>query len=280
MHTSKSLSMAESVYIIIVTHDSSDVLSTCLARLDRQTFPITSIIVVDSGSADTHYLQDLEQRENLKLVLIDNVGFAKANNFGFREIPDQEGVVLVINPDTFLPDDYISQAIEILTENSSAAIVSGKLLGFDNKLGKPTGKIDSTGIFRKWYGRWYDRGIGEDDSDKYCLVEKITAVCGALMVCRLAAFYRYNGEIFDADFFLYKEDIELSIRLRRDGWQLIYDPRLIAYHCRGWQKKRTKIPFALRAMAAKNEVMLYKKHPSPYILWAFLKYILVVVFKV
>ena len=270
--------MTESVYIVIVTHDSSDVLSTCLDHLARQTYSITSTIVVDSGSTDSLYLHDLEQTENLKLIFTDNIGFAKANNLGCREIADQEGVVLFLNPDTFLPEDYIRQAVEILAENSEAAIVSGKLLGFNSELGKATGKVDSTGIFRKWYGRWYDRGIGEDDSDKYCLVENVPAVCGALMVCRLAAFCRYNGEIFDGDFFLYKEDIELSLRLRRDGWQLIYDPRLIAYHCRGWQKKRAKIPFALRAMAVKNEIMLYKKHPSPYIIWAFLKYVLVVVF--
>lgn len=272
--------MAESVYIIIVTHDSSDVLLTCLDHLDRQTFPVTSIIVVDSGSIDSHYLQALEQRENFKLILTDNVGFARANNLGFREIPDQEGVVLFINPDTFLPEDYISQAVGILAENKDAAIVSGKLLGFNCELGKTTDKIDSTGIFRKWYGRWYDRGKGEDDSHSYNLTEKIPAVCGALMVCRLAALSAYDGEVFDGDFFLYKEDIELSLRLRRDDWQLIYDPRLVAYHCRGWQEKRTEIPFALRIMAAKNEVLLYKKHPSPYMIWAFLKYFLVVFFRV
>jgi len=272
--------MVESVYIVIVTHDSSDVLSTCLAHLDRQTFPIASIIVVDSGSTDTHYLYDLQQNEKIKLIYSDNIGFAKANNLGCREIADQEGVVLFLNPDTFLPDDYICQAVEILTTNSEAAIVSGKLLGFNSELGKVTGKIDSTGIFRKWYGRWYDRGKGDDDIDNYDMVENVPAVCGALMVCRLAAFSRYDGEIFDGDFFLYKEDIELSLRLRSEGWQLIYDPRLVAYHCRGWQQKRTKIPFALRIMAAKNEVMLYTKHPSPYILWAFLKYILVALFRV
>jgi GT2 family glycosyltransferase len=77
-------------------------------------------------------------------------------------------------------------------------------------------------------------------------------------------------EVFDSDFFLYKEDIELSLRLRKLGWSLLYDPRLTAYHCRGWNS-RNNMSRALRIVAAESEVLLYKKHPSPFIVWAFLK---------
>ena len=272
--------MADLIHIIIVTHNSSDVLPICLAHLAGQSVSITSVIIVDSGSNDTQYLDAFAQKEGIKLILSDNIGFARANNLGFREIADQDGIVVFLNPDTFLPEDYISQATELLNENVDAAIVSGKLLGYNAGEGKETGKIDSTGIFRKWYGRWYDRGQNEDDSDRYSLIQQVPAVCGALMACRLKALHKYNGAVFVCDFFLYKEDIELSLRLRRDGWKLIYDPRLVAYHCRGWQNKRGRVPFALRLMAAKNEVLLYRKHPSPYILWAFLKYLLVGIFRV
>ena len=268
------------IHIIIVTHNSSDVLPRCLTHLAGQSVSITSITIVDSGSTDTHYLDDFAKKEGIKLILSDNIGFARANNLGYSEITDRDGVVVFLNPDTFLPENFLSQAVEVLSENLNAAIVSGKLLGFNPGQGEKTGKIDSTGIFRKWYGRWYDRGKGEDDSNRYSLIQQVPAVCGALMACRMESLHRYNGEVFDSDFFLYKEDIELSLRLRRDGWKLIYDPRLVACHCRGWQNKRGRVPFALRFMAAKNEVMLYQKHPSPYILWAFLKYLLVGIFRV
>ncbi len=274
------VTMDVSIHIIIVTHNSSEVLPCCLDHLARQNIPLTSIIVVDSGSSDTAYLVALNQEENFKLVLAGNVGFAKANNIGFKEIDDQSGVVVFLNPDTFLPESFLSQASEVLNENSEAAIVSGKLLGFNIEEKRKSGRIDSTGIFRKWYGRWYDRGKGEDDSRKYNRIDNVPAVCGALMVCRMEALQRYNGEVFDADFFLYKEDIELCLRLRRDGWKLIYDPGLVAYHCRGWKDKRKKIALPLRIMAAENEVLLYRKHPSPYMIWALLKYFLISVFRV
>jgi len=272
--------MDASIHIVIVTHNSSEVISCCLERLYKQNVHLTSIVIVDNGSSDILYLKNLDCRAEVKLILTENVGFARANNLGLKEIGDQSGVVLFLNPDTFLPENYILQALEVLGENRDAAIISGKLLGFDIQENKNTGKIDSTGIYRKWYGRWYDRGKGEADSERYDHTERIPAVCGALMVCRVEAFERYEGEVFDSDFFLYKEDIELSLRLRRDGWELVYDPRLVAYHCRGWDKKRRAIPFALRIMAAKNEVLLYRKHPSPYMVWAVLKYLSVLIFRV
>ncbi len=267
--------MTTPVHIIIVTHNSEDVLPICLSHIDQQTYPVSSIIIVDSGSESTAYLDTLQPSKIIRIIKTENRGFSSGNNLGFREIDSRSGVVIFLNPDAFLSTDYIRNAISLLDTNSLAAIVSGKLLGYDAQKNRATGKIDSTGIFRKWYGRWYDRGIGEEDCHRYDCSDTPLAVCGALMFCRMEALQKYDGQVFDEEFFLYKEDIELSLRLRRDGWQLLYDPDLIAYHCRGWKPKRKNIPFETRLIAAKNEVLLYQKHPSPYILWAILKLLLV-----
>jgi GT2 family glycosyltransferase len=95
------------------------------------------------------------------------------------------------------------------------------------------------------------------------------------MCCRLRALHQFKGNVFDPDFFLYKEDIELCLRLRASGWTLVYDPRLIAHHCRGWAGNRQKMSYELRLMAARNEVLLYRKHPGPAMAWALLKLFLV-----
>lgn len=226
------------------------------------------------------YLDKLQEPCITKVIKTENVGYAKANNIGFKEIdPLQGGIVVFMNPDTFLPADYLERTIAVVEQNPDAAIVSGTLLGFDLKLNTPTGKIDSTGIFRRWYGRWYDRGQGEEEPGKYSRMEMVPAICGALMCCRLEALLSFEGAVFDPDFFLYKEDIELSIRLRNGGWNLLYDPSLVAYHCRGWNKMRGATPYFLRLMSAKNEMLLYKKHPSPYMFWALVKFLLVRLFR-
>jgi N-acetylglucosaminyl-diphospho-decaprenol L-rhamnosyltransferase len=259
------------IHVIVVTHNSSGELPTCLAHLDRQSIPVDSLTVVDSGSSERSYLEQLPRRSRTELILAENIGYGRGNNLGYQAIAPAGGMVVFLNPDTFLPPDYLAQALAVMQENPTAAVISGKLLGFDPATMAPTGTIDSTGIFRSWYGRWYDRGQGEPDRGQYQLNEPVPAVCGALFCCRAKALEQLPGQIFDPDFFLYKEDIELSLRLRAAGWQVIYAPRLVAYHCRGWKKQRREIPYHLRLTAAENELLLYQKHPSPYICWAWLK---------
>lgn len=268
------------VHVIIVTHNSSGPLPVCLDHLNRQTYPVSEVIIVDSGSHTDDYLDMVDCIWPLQIVKSSNIGFGRANNLGFSKMTAKDGVVVFLNPDTFLPEDFLTGAMKRLAENQTAAIISGKLLGFDINQMQATGKIDSAGIFRRWYGRWYDRGHGQDDEGQYEKESQLAAICGALMVCRIDAFKEDSGKPFDPEFFLYKEDIELSLRLRKRGWKLLYFPELLAYHCRGWNQKRQAMPWDLRIMAAKNEVLLYKKHPSIYMLWALVKMFLVKTFRV
>ncbi len=261
--------MSFSVHVIIVTHNSADVLHTCLKFLENQTCPANNIVLVDSGSNSREYLEPARKTKGVKVIEVDNIGYSCANNIGYNALEDKDGLIIFMNPDTFLPSEYIACALKRIKENSNAGIVSGKLLGYDQLKGVATGSLDSTGIYRKWYGRWYDRGQGETDHGQYDQECVAPAVCGALMCCNGKALQTLE-EVFDSDFFLYKEDIELSLRLRKMGWSLLYDPRLTAYHCRGWNSRKN-MPRSLRIIAAESEVLLYKKHPSPYILWAFLK---------
>jgi GT2 family glycosyltransferase len=267
--------MTTPLSVIIVTHDSATVLPACLTALDRQTRRPDRVVVVDSGSADRGYLAPLREKAGVTLLETDNIGFSRANNLGMTVVPPQSGTVVFMNPDTYPHPDAFARAMAILDERPDVAVVGGKLLGYDPVSRQPTGKLDSTGIFRRWYGRWVDRGQGRDDRGQYDTPSIVPAVCGALLCCRLQALHSLGPKTFDEEFFLYKEDIELCLRLREHGWKLWYNPGIMAYHCRGWQTERQHVPDSLRRMAAANEVRLYRKHPSPYILWAMLKYLLV-----
>ncbi len=266
------------VTAIIVTHNSREFIGKCLRQLQSQTLSVEEIIIVDNGSDNPDYLKAFANDQNIRVIIRGNLGFSKANNLGFSQRQLSSDFVVFLNPDTFLSSDFVEKAIPIMNRNSHIGILGGKLLGFDNINDRETGKIDSTGVFRKFYGRWFDRGQNENDSGQYLIEEEVPALCGALLFCRIEALKCLNGNIFDPDFFLYKEDIELSLRLRKYGWKLLYAPQLNAYHCRGW-RSRSKISYQLKKTAAESEILLYKKHPSPYIIWAFLKYCLVVLFR-
>jgi GT2 family glycosyltransferase len=186
-------------------------------------------------------------------------------------LDSQAKYVLFLNPDAFLTPDFLEKAAAQMETRSDCGILTGPLFGYDFARALPTGRYDSTGIFSTWYGRWYDRGQGEAISkDRYSQVEDVPAICGALMFCRKEALESaaLEGEVWDSSFFMYKEDIDLSLRVRSQGWRLLYHPDLIAYHGRGWQTDRGKMSRAARLGSAKNEIKLYWKAR----LWAHLPY--------
>lgn len=269
--------MNPAIYIVLVTHNSELELLICLDFLNKQKRKPDSVHIVDSGSQSTQYLENLITHFPITITKTTNVGFAAANNVGLKELePGSDDLILFINPDTFLPEDFLLNLPQYFSEDEDVGAVGPKLLGFDPQKNRPTGVLDSTGVFRRWYGRWVDRGYGEKETDRYSKEQTMPALCGALFCCRAAALTSLKSPGFDEDFFLYKEDIELSLRLRKKGWKLLYVPDLFAYHCRGWnQAKRNEINYRLKLMSAENEILLYKKHPSFYILWAVLKYFLV-----
>ncbi len=272
--------MVQKVGAIIVTHNSKGVIRKCLDFIQAQTHPVEELIIVDSGSYDTGYLDSLQTTVSTHVIKTSNIGFAKGNNLGVERLDQQLDIILFLNPDTFLAPTFIKQVVEKFQNNENISVLSGKLLGFDIHTNNPNGRIDSAGIYRKWYGRWYDRGHGELDDGRYNKQMLVPALCGALLCIRTRVLHQLDGPLFDADFFMYKEDIELSIRIRKKGIGLLYCPELIAYHCRGWNRSRKDIDQKLKKHASKNEIILYTKHPSPYMIWALLKYFVVSVLRI
>lgn len=266
--------MTSPLSIIIVTHDSEQVIERCLKAIAEQTIRPAQIILIDSGSEDTGYLKRFESG-TVSLYCRDNIGFAAANNFGFAQIKGTPEYVLFMNPDTFLLPNSIESALRVHGRYNDIGALSGKLRGFDLGSNTAGGLLDSTGVFRTWYGRWYDRGQGKADDGLFEKEELVPAICGAFMFCRIQAVADELPEIFDESFFMYKEDIDLCLRLRKKGWKVLYAPEIELFHARGWAKNRRFVDPEMKLLAAKNEIRLTLKHRSVYIIWAVAKYLAV-----
>lgn len=272
--------MSKRVAAIIVTHNSQKVLEHCVKALLSQRTALHRTVIVDCGSSNRDYLEKVSSHHRVEVVLKDNVGFSKANNIGVAYLQEDFDYLIFINPDLFLPEDFVTVMQSCFDRLGNRVVLGGKLKGYDIEGETPTGLLDSTGIFRKWYGRWYDRGQGEADSDQYERQEKVKALCGALLCMPIEVIRQLSYRVFNEDFFLYKEDIELGLRLNKSGINTIYEPTLEAYHCRGWNTSRSDVDFRLKLLAAESELKLYRYHPSVYMIFAVLKYLLVKVFKV
>ena len=267
-----------SVSVVIVTHNSSVFMSRLIYSLECQTKMPDLVVIVDSGSTSTEYLDRLRTSAlTCSIILKSNIGFAAGSNEGWRISRDHD-FVLFLNPDAFLTPDYLEQSIQFMEDEAqqNVGMLTGTLLGYNISQDCPTGFVDSTGIMQTWYGRSYDRDQGAPTSvlKKYGgKPNAVPAICGAAMLARQAALSSVSvgGNIFQSDYFMYKEDIDLSWRVARAGWTLIHHPDLAVYHCRGW-KSRTAMPKALRLLSAKNEIKMFYKHRSPYIFFGLIKY--------
>jgi GT2 family glycosyltransferase len=238
------------VSVNIVTFNSATDIERCLDSLKLQTFTDFRIRILDNSSAD----DTLDRIRGVNGDVIRspmNTGFAKAHNKlidGF----DSE-YVLVLNPDTVLRPDFIEKLVSALDARPDAGSASGKLLRMDNKT------IDSAGIVMLRSQRHLDRGADEPNAGQFDQPEEIFGPSGAAGMYRRSALLQcaIDGQVFDEDFFAYREDADLAWRLRLQGWTSIYVPSAVAQHRRRvTPERRSQLPRVINLHSVKNRFLL------------------------
>jgi GT2 family glycosyltransferase len=253
------------VSITIVTYNSGRFIKRCLESILDQTYSFKEIIVVDNASTDgtTDILEPFEDRCRI-IYNEDNIGFAAAQNQAMSM--SDSGWVLTLNPDVLLLPDFITALVHAGNLDPRIGTVCGKLLtmsaGFDFPE-KPV--VDSTGIFFTPTLRHLDRGSLEYDNGHYRQYEYVFGATAA------AALYRremiddisLDGEFFDSDFFVYREDADVSWRSQLLGWKCLYAPYARGYHVRkALPGNRRALPPEINMHSVKNRFLLRIKNIS------------------
>jgi N-acetylglucosaminyl-diphospho-decaprenol L-rhamnosyltransferase len=268
--------------VVIVAHNNGATVVQTVDSVLAQQSPAARVMLIDCGSQDTSWLKRFEGAPTVQTIAAENVGYAGGNNLGWRELAIQDdGFVLFLNPDVLLPPDMLSKLRTLMTERRAqkCAMISPRLHGYDFVAARPTDRVDSTGIFPQWWGGWRDRR--ESSPPESDTLEQVPALCGACLWARVGALRAaalHEGEVFDPRYFAYKEDIELSLRLRRAGWTLGTWHGAVAWHGRGWSSERRLMPRALRVLSARNEVRLHATYvparlPYSILKWAYAKWL-------
>jgi GT2 family glycosyltransferase len=228
--------MDQSLTIQIVGWNSAAVLPAALNRL--KLCPKEIIIrYIDNNSADGSVETVKGILPDAHIIELDrNAGFAAAHNIGFKHCTTR--LVMLHNPDLVLDLGSLPK-LTAAFEEARVGAVQGKILKGKNNQGKDI--IDSTGVVMTLPLSGADRGEGEIDAGQYNQSSDVAAVTGAGGCYRMAALHNIrdiNGQIFDEDFFAYKEDVDLGWRLRHAGWVCKYIPVLQGIHPRGFGRKR------------------------------------------
>jgi hypothetical protein len=211
------------VSVIVVNYNGLNLLEDCFRSITHQSYINYEIILVDNGSKDNSISFMKEHYSNVQIVpLSSNIGFAAGTNAGIKEAKGE--YLLTLNNDTCVFSDFIEKLIQPMMREHAVGMCASKMIS-------PDKKINSTGICISRSGAAWDRGGFEQDTGQYDHEEEVFGPCAG------AALYRKTmlDEIglFDEDFFLFMEDVDLAFRARLAGWKCMYVPTARVVHIHG-----------------------------------------------
>lgn len=198
--------------VVIPSFNQSRLLAECLTSVETD-FSGSGlrgqIVVVDNASWDDSAALVAEQFSGVTLLENDiNLGFSTACNQGGKVY--QSRYVLLLNNDAILMPGSLRAMVEFADSKLTLGALTGRLLG-------PNGRERYPARF-PWQ-RWFP------PTPK---IHELSWVPGTCLLLRRKALDHVGW--LDEDFFLYNEDLDLSLRLKKAGWQLYYHPAVVATH--------------------------------------------------
>jgi len=182
------------------------------------------IILVDNGSRKDESIHVKEKFPSVNAVRSEkNLGFAGGNNLGIKQ--SSGDYLFLINNDTLLFDDSILKLVDFIDKNSQAAAASPKIyFPGEPKVIQYAGFTPMSRITL----RNRSIGRGEMDNDSYDSESQTFATHGAAMIVRREVVERigYMPEIY----FLYYEEIDWCMNMKRHGYELWYVPSSSIVH--------------------------------------------------
>ncbi len=259
------------VSIIIVSFNTRDVLRECLQSVAQESVGLrTEVLLVDNHSSDGS--PEMVEREFPHVTLIRsdiNLGFGAANNVALAKARGRYFVLL--NSDAFFAPGALRRAIEHMDQTPQCGIGGARLVGRDgapqpsarmfHSLAKDmlvlTGLSDrypKSRIFGSLDRTWADS----------LQAASVDWVPGAFSILRPEAIAKVG--VFDPQFFLYYEEVDLCYRMIQAGYTVWYWPDVVVIHLGGESSRQLKtLAFASKAAQVvlwrmRSTLLYYRKH--------------------
>jgi len=232
------------VAAVILNYNLTDYTIACVRSLQKAAYPALDILVVDNASTDQAPRRFAAELNGVPVRSTGvNLGYTGGVNTGVRwAMESQPDYILVLNPDTEVRSDFLDHLVRGMEAHPEAAVACGTIYASHEQ-------------DRVWYagGRmipWRGLAIHERKGDTLPPAElgqprPVTFVTGCM------AFYRASTlpdiGLQDDRFFLYLDDIEMSARIARKGYKLLYVPKaVIHHHVKGEEDNPFKLYYSVR----------------------------------
>ena len=232
--------------IVIVNYKTPDLLIQCLESI-LETVPtslVFEVIVVDNNSNDNS-----ERTIKLKFPDVtwiqkeENDGFGRANNIGIKQA---RGIyILLLNTDIVLLPGTVENCLNVIQNDPSIGALGCQLLNADGTVQKSTytGIGNASDILK-------DNLVLDRLFKLATKKREIRAVMGSFMLMQKATLEKVG--LFDPDFFMYSEEIDLCRRMGNNNFKIIYHAEVSAMHKQGgsstgedWSTKQKLLSSAL-----------------------------------
>lgn len=248
------------VSIIIVNWNGRKYLGNCLKSLSKVLYKNIEIIFVDNASSDDSVDFVKRNLPSCKIIVnTKNLGFAEGQEIAFSKAKGDS--ILLLNTDTIIEDNLISELVSALYSKSTIGAVQPKILLYPQK-----DLIDSVGAFFLSNGDLYH--FGREKNHRMPIYNKPMEIFSAKGACILfrKEVLKKTG-LFDKDYFAYFEETDLCMRILLAGYKIMYIPSAVVYHIGGGSSKQMASSFVL-FHSYKNGIATYIKNLS---LWYLIK---------
>lgn len=267
------------VFISLITFNDDKSTRECLdslEKLNKKNFEL-AVVVIDNASKEKFEAAKEYKNFDLKILTSsENLGFSGGQNLGIKYALDSDAdFVLVLNNDVVVDENLIIELLNAFDE--SIGIVSPKIYfasGFEyhkdrykeNERSKvfwyAGGEIDWKNIIGK------HRGVDEVDKGQYEVKQETEVGTGCCMLVKRKVLESVG--IFDEKFFLYYEDADLSVRVRKKGFKILYVPKAVLWHknaaatglgssLQDYYITRNRLVFGFRYASARVKLALFKE---------------------
>jgi GT2 family glycosyltransferase len=254
--------------VIVVSTNQAHWLRRCLPTVTERAGGLAlDLVVVDNGGDGA---ADLVEREfpAARAIRCENRGFAHANNVALRTCAARH--VLLLNPDTELLDGTLAGLVAELDRRPDVGVIGVRQVAADGSVypsmrGFPTvGRVlgDALGLERL-PGRPPWLGEREVRLERYGAEFDGDWTIGSFMLVRGDALAGVG--LLDERFFIYSEEVDFCLRVRRAGWRVVHVPRMtILHHVQNGSLARAGDERVVRQNALSQLIYARKNFTGPY----------------
>ncbi|MEE4359571.1 MAG: glycosyltransferase family 2 protein [Desulfococcaceae bacterium] len=229
--------------IIIVNYNTKNLLQKCLRSVLENTTGISfEIIVVDNNSSDGS--PDMVRRDFPHTLLIcnnKNVGFSKANNMAFRQAAGE--YLLFLNSDTLIGKSAVQKMLDYMKIHNKTGIIGPKIL--DPQYRPTPSYMRFLDVSKLFLGSKLLKNFIDIEKNRihypvydFNSTQSVEWISGACMLVRRNIFEKAG--LFDENYFLYFEDMDLCLQIKKLGYEIVYLPSAEIIHFFGASSSKKK----------------------------------------